>query len=133
MYNNNKKKKLLFQELKALNRRGLERNNLIPISKRGKPSRCVPSCQVLRWSIRITSQNESNSQTTLFTDFDSAGKRKRKALALWYSILPHGRTPGKDQMEAQIGGVISLLRSPEQKAPAFLWTCGATGRKRGKN
>lgn len=134
-------KKALVSRAQGPTRRGLGWNSITPFSRTGKPSRCVLSCQVWNWSIRI-SQNESNRQTALFTYFGSAGKRqKSKALALLFHSPPHppellspyGRTAGKDQMEAEMGRGHLTAKYPEQKAPAFVWTCGVTARKRGKD
>jgi hypothetical protein len=119
--------KTLIQELRVLNE-----GDLIDCSfptEKIRKSKCMPSCQVLRRSIRTTNQTESSNQTSLFFCCNSAGKRqKRKTLApsvsfsLWNSTRQgsNGSTDGKN---------LSLPRSPEQKVPFFLWTLGATGRK----
>lgn len=133
-------KKLLFQEPKALTRRGLGWNSLTPISRTGKPSRCVLSCQVWRWSIGI-SQNESNRQTALFTYFGSAGKRqKRKALALLFHPPPHtlNSRPPMEEQQARVkwkqkwGEVISLPSTLNKKRLLLYGPVGPQQGRRGK-
>lgn len=96
----------------------------------GKTARCVPSCQVLRCSIRITSQDESNNQTSLFISCDSASERWKKK-ALPHFPPPHVMAPGRDQWKHR-WEINLTVKEPWTKSSCFLMDlCGY--RKKGKS
>lgn len=82
------------------------------------------------WSIR-TSQTEGNNQA-LFTYCDIASKNQKQAPVPESFIFPRGLALGESGECSADGGIVSLSRSPTQKAPASLWTCGPGGGREGR-
>lgn len=78
---------------------------------------------MLKWSIKITSQNETVKPLI------SKRSDKRKCQLPYGTTFPPGSAPGQDQVGKARWGIISLPRESKIKDLRFLW---AGGQKEGE-